>query len=218
MYSCSQSLESSRPIQSARLVLATLVPWIDPKAASSASRRCALGFSSRSRDLGRCINLFPVVRSNRLDIPSIAFELHFGDGVERHAHLLEPSRDSIFAGRFHDADGFALGQIGKAAITFDGRILLCRLRKLLELVGGEFSGRNCVCAHELCHNTSFSLSFCCFLETSRRDEISWWLHAPKLRLSIPDNVQLFGIVFHSRMLPKSAARQFTACGESQFAC
>ena len=58
--------------------------------------------------------------------------------------------------RFHDADDFALGQVGKAAVTFDGWIVLRRLCKLADLIRGEFSGRNGVGAHEFCHNTLLS--------------------------------------------------------------
>jgi hypothetical protein len=51
------------------------------------------------------------------------------------------SCDCVLAGSFHHADGFAFGLVGKAAITFDGLILLRRLRKLAELAGREFLRR-----------------------------------------------------------------------------
>src|SRR5262245_32730077 len=105
-------------------------------------------------------------KSDRLDISPFAFELYFRDGVKRHPHLLEPCRHGFLAGSFHDADSFAFSEVGKAAITFDGRILLRRLRELFELVGGEFPRRNCVCAHEFCHNASFA--FCLFSRNVRR--------------------------------------------------
>src|SRR6266498_4682856 len=117
--------------------------------------------SSRGAGPGRSVMsaaALVAAHSSCLDRATVAFELYFRNGVKRHSHLLEPGGDGVLIGRFHHADRFAFGQVGEAAITFDGRVLLRRLRKLAELVGGEFSSRQRVCAHEFCHNFSF-LSF-----------------------------------------------------------
>jgi len=95
-----------------------------------------------------------------MDVAAVAFEFDFGDAVEGHAHFIEPGGDGIPSRGFHEADGFAFGEVGEAAIAFDGRIMLRRVRKLLQLVGREFAGRDGVSAHELCHN---ALPFFCWL-------------------------------------------------------
>src|SRR4030095_2622362 len=92
----------------------------------------------------------------RLDAATVAFQLHFGDAVKRHAHLREPGCDCVLIGSFHHADGFAFGQVGKAAITLDGLVLLRRLCKLTELLRREFPRRNGVGTHEFCHDVSLS--------------------------------------------------------------
>jgi hypothetical protein len=127
---------------------------------------CHLLTAAHLKPKGRAAVRFHVL-SGGLDVATIAFEFDFRDRVKRHAHFLEPGLDGVLAFRFHDADGFAFGQIGEAAITFDGRILLRRLRKLAELVGGEFPCRHGVSAHEFCHG-AFPFWFVGFLSTSLR--------------------------------------------------
>src|SRR5439155_5683705 len=95
--------------------------------------------------------------SGRLDVTAVAFELDFGDAVERHAHLGEPRCDGVLAGGFHDADRFAFSQVGEAPIAFDVGILLGRLGKLADLVRRELARRNGVSAHEFCHNNFLSI-------------------------------------------------------------
>ena len=70
---------------------------------------------------------------------AVAFEFDFGDAVEGHAHLIEPGRGGFPSRGFHDADGFAFGEVGEAAVAFDGGIVLRGVRELFQLVRGEFA-------------------------------------------------------------------------------
>jgi hypothetical protein len=95
--------------------------------------------------------------SKGVDIAAIAFQFDSGDAVHGHVHPGKPEGERLFAGGFHHANGFALGQVGKTAIASDDRIVLRRLRKLADLLGRKFSWRNGVSAHEPGHRCFFRL-------------------------------------------------------------
>jgi hypothetical protein len=78
----------------------------------------------------------------RLNVTSIAFQLHLRNAVERQSHLLEPSFDVSSDGSFHHTYHLAFSQICEAAITFHRRILLGCLRELTKLIGRKLSGWN----------------------------------------------------------------------------
>src|SRR5262249_25742736 len=108
-----------------------------PSANELRDERAALRHSARRADTTRSEAIAPIgnetiarrcsmieAHLGRLDVAAIAFQLHFGDAVKRHAHLLEPGRDSVLAGRFHHADRLTFGQVGEAAVALDVGILL----------------------------------------------------------------------------------------------
>jgi len=69
-----------------------------------------------------------------LDVAADSFQFYLGDAVVGDVHLLEPRHQRLCPRAFPIAEDLAFGQVGKAFVAFDLRILLGGDGDLAELL------------------------------------------------------------------------------------
>src|SRR5262245_4323420 len=88
------------------------------------------------------------------DRAPLALKLDGTDPVARHVHFGKPRCKRFLIRSFHHTEDLALGQVAKAAVRFDYRILFGRLGQPIYLFTFHCPRRQRMGAHKLWHRTT----------------------------------------------------------------